>query len=89
MSDSASETWDSGMSGFWANDWLGKAEGQTLQMFKHDLLQVVNVTVTRLVDVRIHQCPSPHLLFFKGEHSASLSNHFTSISGCHALGLVG
>lgn len=30
MSDSASETWDSGMSGFWANDWLGKVEGQTL-----------------------------------------------------------
>lgn len=79
MSDSASETWDSGMSGFWANDWLGKVEGQTLQMFKHDLLQVMNVTVTPLVDVRIHQCPpSPtHLLSFKGEHSASLSNHFT------------
>lgn len=47
------------MSGFWANDWLGKVEGQTLQMFKHDLLQVMNVTVTPLVDVRIHQCP-PH-----------------------------
>lgn len=65
VSDSASESWDCGMSGFGANDWLGTVEGQTLQMFERDF-QVMSVSVTLLVDVRMHQCPPHSSFLFQG-----------------------
>lgn len=82
--DSVAESLNVGMSGFWANDWLGKFEGQTLQVFSYDLLQVMSVAVTLLVDMRVHWCLS---LIFCISNSASLSNHIISMQ-LQSMGLV-